>query len=188
MFLAPPAPACLLPGAGDGSRIARQHRCVKVADVYAQLQRIRGHRTGELTTEKLSFDLTALLRKITGAVGHDFRWSANAYLGQPFFGIDVNQLGEAAGAGKGQGADILVHQLGKQMGGFAVGAAADALRLIDYGRIPENEVLATVRRAVMVNHLEWQSHQLLGMFPGVGNGRRAADELWLGTIETTQTP
>ncbi len=40
--LPPPGPAQLLPGAGQGARIADQHRCVEAANVDAQLQGVGG--------------------------------------------------------------------------------------------------------------------------------------------------
>ena len=82
MFLAPPASACLLPGAGNGARISRQHRRLKVADIYAQLQRIRGHRAGKLSAEKLSFYLPTLFGKVAGAIWLYLRRPSDTYLGQ----------------------------------------------------------------------------------------------------------
>ncbi len=91
-------------------------------------------------------------------------------LGQLLPRIVIDKLGQAAGAGEGQGADFLLHQLGKKKGRFAVGAAAGLFLFIDQRRIPENEVLAAVRRAVIVHHREGQADQLFRMFARIGDG------------------
>ena len=96
-------------------------------------------------------------------------------LGQLLPGIVINKLGQAAGAGEGQGADFLLHQFGKKKGGFAVGAAAGRPFFIEQRRIPENEVLAAVGRAIIIHHRERQADQLFSMFARIGDGGRSAE-------------
>ena len=62
-----------------------------------------------------------------------------------------------------------------------------AARLWASGHIKKNKVLATARRAVIVNHLKRQAHQSFSVLSGVGYGCRTADELGGGTIKVTQT-
>ena len=50
------AASCLLPGAGNASRVACEHRGVQIADVYSQLQCCGGDETEKLAFEKLVLD------------------------------------------------------------------------------------------------------------------------------------
>ena len=76
-----------------------------------------------------------------------------------------------------ENASNALFQPGKKVGGFTVGAVPDAFGLVDNRRVPEDEVLPPVGGAVLGNDGEGQPRQLLRMLTGVGDGRRAADEL-----------
>ena len=77
--------------------------------------------------EKVALDLPAVFRQIAGAVGLDALGQRRLDAAQFIARVGIDQFGQAAGAGKGQRADILYQQFGKKVGGFGIGAAARAL-------------------------------------------------------------
>ena len=66
-----PGPARLLPDAGDGSRIADQHRRAQPADVDAQFEGIGGNDEFDRAIAQSFFDLAALGGQVAGAVAAD---------------------------------------------------------------------------------------------------------------------
>src|SRR5207302_3557831 len=61
----------LLPGAGDGARIAAEDRCIEVADVDAQLQGIGADHAAHRTVAKAVLDLAPLQRQVAAPVAAD---------------------------------------------------------------------------------------------------------------------
>ena len=78
----PPAgPARLLPGAGDRARIAVDDARLQLADVDAELQRVRADDAEDLAAAQAPLDLPPLLRQIAAAVAAD-RFAAQLVLHQ----------------------------------------------------------------------------------------------------------
>ncbi len=119
----------------------------------------------KLTAEKLLLYLAPLLGKIARTIRLDFLSQGRADFSQFAAGVVIDNLGKLAGANKGQGADILAHQLGEEVGRFTVGTAPDAFSLIYKWRIPEDKILSPVRRAVIIHHAKGQTHQLFRHAP-----------------------
>src|SRR5439155_5816936 len=63
----------LLPGAGDGARVAGQDRDVERADVDAQLECVRRDDTEDLAVPQASLDRPALRRQVAAPVAPDPR-------------------------------------------------------------------------------------------------------------------
>ena len=70
-FQPSPRPAHLLPGRGDGARVAGQDRCVQAADVDAQLQRVGRHHAEHFTRPQPGLDLAPLGGQVAAAVSAD---------------------------------------------------------------------------------------------------------------------
>ena len=64
-------PSRLLPGGGDRSRVAGDHRDVEAADVDAQFQRVRGDDAEDAPVLDAVLDLPPLLRQVSAAVAAD---------------------------------------------------------------------------------------------------------------------
>ena len=121
--------------------------------------------------------MPAVFRQVAGAVGLDAFGQRRFDRAQFVPRVGVNKFGQAAGVGESQRADVLLHQFRENVGGFAVGAAAGGLAVVNQRRVPEDKVLAAVGRAVIIHHLEGQAGQFLREFAGIGDGRRTEDKL-----------
>ena len=66
--LAPARPAHLLPGRGNGTRIARQHRHIEPADVDAELERIRADDAEQLAVAEPALDGPAFRGQVSAAI------------------------------------------------------------------------------------------------------------------------
>ena len=110
-----PRPAGLLPQAGDDARVAHQHRRIQVADVDAQLQRRGcGYPQQAPALAQAALDLPALFGAVAGAVGADAAGQFGRFVLQDAPGVEQNELGHAAGAGEGDGADAGLYEPGKE--------------------------------------------------------------------------
>ena len=67
----PPGPADLLPGTGDGARIAAEDRGIKVANIDPQLQGIGADHAAHRTVAKAVLDLAPLQRQVAAPVAAD---------------------------------------------------------------------------------------------------------------------
>src|SRR5208283_6138180 len=64
-------PARLLPGAGDGARVARHDAGLQVADVDAQFQGVCAHHAHDATVPQALFDITPEVRQVASPIaGH----------------------------------------------------------------------------------------------------------------------
>ena len=69
--LGTPRAAGLLPGAGDGARVAADHYRIHPADVHAEFERVGADQAEQLAVQKSALKRAALLWPVTGAVGAD---------------------------------------------------------------------------------------------------------------------
>ena len=179
---APAATPRLLPGAGNAAGITGKDGSFQVSDIYTQLQCIGRHHAQQLSAEQVLLYFPPVFGQISGAVRF---YQLSLVFIQVVSAVHVDQFGKLAGTGESKAADVLPDKLGKQAGGFAVTAAAGCFFLVNNRRIPENEGLLPVRRAIPVNQHELLAHQVLGVFQGVADGGGTADELRFGAIEFT---
>ncbi len=103
-------------------------------------------------------------------------------------GVAQDQLRLAAGEGEGDVAHLAPHQQSHQVGRLQVPAAAAARHLLHDRRVPEDDELAAPGRTVIGDHAQGQPGQLRCQLLGVGDGRRAADEAWIGPVVGAEAP
>ena len=72
-FQAPPGPPQLLPGGGDGARVAGQDGDIERADVHAELQGVRGDDAEDLAVAQATLDGPPLRRQVAAPVASDPR-------------------------------------------------------------------------------------------------------------------
>jgi hypothetical protein len=130
--LPPPAPAPpgLLPGARNAARVAVQNSGVESPSVYSKFKRVGGDDTQQLPSEQPPLDAAAVFRHVAGAVGHDELSQFIVDLLEALLRVDIDKLGEAAGAGEGQRAGALGDQRREEVGRLPVGAAPGCLLFV----------------------------------------------------------
>ena len=123
--------------------------------------------------EQVAVEAPPVLRQRAGAVRGNSLGEGVVGQYQLVADVDVQKLGQPATAHERQRAHAAAQKLGEYLGGLAVRAASAALRHVYHRRVPEQEILAAVWRAVLIDDVEWQPCQFLGMFSGVCDGGRA---------------
>ena len=138
--------------------------------------------------EESLLDGAAVLGQVARAVGPDSTRQRDGLLLQAVAGVDIDKLGGLAAAAKGDGANLVLHQLGKDVRGLGVRAAARRLLFVDERRVPQHEVLPAVGRAVVVDDLEGQPRQALGVLSRIRHRRRAQHKLRRAAVEGADAP
>ena len=137
---------------------------------------------------KPALDVAPLVGAIAGAVGSHPVGQGRRLVGQDAPGVEQDQLGHAAGAGEGDGADAGLDQVGKEARRLDVGAAARCLGLVDEGRVPQDEIASAGGRAVIFHHHRLDAGQAAQVLAGVGDGRRAGDDLRRRAVAGAHSP
>ena len=97
---APAGPARLLPGAGDGARIAAEDRRLQIADVDPQLQGVGRHDPHHLPAAEARLDLPAEVREVSPAVAGDELGVHRLSLGELILQVLRQDLDVQAARGK----------------------------------------------------------------------------------------
>ena len=72
-FAAATCAPCLLPKAGDRTRVSYEQRGIQSTHVDPKLQRVSCGHPQQFAAKQIALDLPALLRRVAGAVGGDAR-------------------------------------------------------------------------------------------------------------------
>ena len=174
VFAAPAAPG-LLPRAGDAAGVARERGRVQPADVYAQFQRVRRHHAQQVALQHALLDGAALLREIRSSVGADAGGEGRVVGAEAVARRHKHEFRLPARPNEDKRPRSAPHQRLQQRRGDAWRGRPRPLA-VDHGRIPKDEPLFAMRRAVLVHHLGGPAGQPLREFARVGDGGRAEDE------------
>jgi hypothetical protein len=184
-FQPPARPTHLLPGGGNGARVAGQDGCVQPADIDAQLQRIGRHDAEDFTRTQSRFYVAPLRRQVTAAIAADALYRSIAFA-QCLAQAGQQQLDGNPRLAKydrlAPGADERKRCSMRQ----PQRARPNSLALVDDRRIEHNDVLLAGRRAVAIDDRDGPSQQCLGECLRVADGRRAEDELGPRTVVLAQ--
>ena len=102
-------------------------RGVEVADVDAQLERVGGHDRQQLALGQPALELAPLRGRVAGAVGGDpLGQVVAAGVLQALAGEALDQLHAAARLQEADGAHVVLHQVGQQVGRLGEGRARAA--------------------------------------------------------------
>ncbi len=188
---APARPARLLPGAGDGARIAAEDRRLQIADVDPQLQGVGRHDPHHLAAAEARLDLPAEVGEVSPAVAGDELGVHGLSLGELILQVLRQDLDVQAARGKDDRLDVVFDQLRGHLPDRRQGGLADAELPVDDGRIVEDEGLGRRRRPALVDERDGPLQEPLRVLPGIGDRGRAADEDRVAAVEAAdpdQTP
>ena len=130
----------------------------------------------------MPFNLAAFARKITAAVAsHGPRGERTAVGG--VFEIADEDLGCEAAVGEDEGLLSAFEKAESEATGLGDVAAPDAKLLVHNRRIVEGEVAFALGCAVRFDFGDRLFDEFLRKLFRIGDGGRAADEAWLGTVE-----
>ena len=181
-LLAASGAARLLPGAGNRAGEAGDHAGLKLADVDAQFQRVRGHHRPHLARPQARFDGAAFGGEIAAAVAAEFVRVATG-VAHGIAQIGEQQFGAQPRTGEKDGLHVVVEQAFADFLRFQQAAAPQAQFGIDEGRVVEEEVLFAGGRAIFVDEGDGRFDQAVGVFGGVGDGGRGEDEVGISAVE-----
>ena len=144
------------------------------------------HHGPQLAAEQPPLDVAALLRRVTGSVGHDGAGCQRIAILEAPARVAVDQLGRLARGGEVDRPPSGEHRLGQDVARLGQRALAHAEGDVDERRVPQDDRLLGSRRAVVVDRGEGQADQPFGERPRVGDGRRGQHELRLGAVGRAQ--
>ena len=125
--------------------------------------------------------------QVAAAVGCYAASEGGVELAQPRSGPNRQQLRGLPASDERQRPHLSEHQLRQQQRRLVGRAPAPAVDRVGHGRVPEHEVLAAERRAVVVYDPERHASQAFGVLAGVGKRGGAHDELRVGAEPFAQT-
>ena len=172
---AAPGSAHLLPGAGDGARVADADRRVERADVDAELEGVRGHHPADAPVPQPGLDLVPLVRQVAAPIATDRVRVA---------GRRLERLAQVAGEHldrrpRAREGDRLHAAADEPLGEALPGEQRrrpDAELPVGDRRVDDEDVLAAGRRAVVVDDGDRRLEDPLGKLPGIRDRGGGADE------------
>ena len=177
---APAGPAPLLPEAGDRPREPHRDRAVEQADVDPQLERVGGRDAQELALDEPPLDLAALGRRVAGAVRGE---PCGRLRVQTLAREAVDQLRRLAALGEADRAQAARRELGQEARALPERAGAELQRLVQHGRVPEDDRARSPRGAVVLDHGGVDPEERARQLARVGDRGRREQELGLGAVD-----
>ena len=151
--LAAPGAAHLLPGAGDGARVAGQHGHVQPADVDAELQGVGADDAEDLAGAQAGLDGAPLRRQVAAAIAaHALQRPAPVAQRLPQAG--QQQLHGDARPPEDDGLAAGAQERERRLLGETQRARPDAHAEVGGPRVEHHDVLLAARRAVAVDHAD----------------------------------
>ena len=173
---APAGAARLLPGRGDGARIAHQHRRVEAADVDPELERVRGDDPEHRALAQPALDLAALERQVAAAVAADDAFGARLRL-ERLLQVGHEHLGREPRGGEHDRLQPLAEERQRHVARRVERRLADAELAVHDRRVVDREVALAARRAALVDERHLALGQALRQLLRVADRGRGADEL-----------
>ena len=136
--------------------------------------------------EEAALDVAPLLRRVAGAVGRDALGRVAVAVFEAPAGVGVDELRGLARRGEADDAQAAQDRLGDHVARLGQRARALAEGGVEQRRVPEDDRLLGLRRAVVGDLREGQSDELLGERSRVGDGRRGQDEARVGAVVAAQ--
>ena len=180
-------PARLLPGGGDGSGVAGDHRDVEAADVDPEFQRVRGDDAEDAPVLDAVLDFPPFLRKVAAAVAAD----EVAPVGT---GFDVllqvldEHLGLGPGAGEHDRLQVALEETPGDPARLAHRRAANPEFRVHHRRVVEQEEAFRPGGAAPVHERDRTLGESLRQLPGVRDGGGTENELGGGAVVGAHPP
>ena len=162
--------------------ISGQDGDVQGPDVDPQLEGVRRDDAQDLALAQALLDLAPLEGQVAAAVAADQAFVLDRPL-DVLLEVGEEDLGDQAALGEDDGLEAVPQEERGHPARFVDVGTPDAQGLVDDGRRVEDEVLLAPRGAVVVDESHRGLDHLLGHFDGIGDGRRAQDELRVGAVE-----
>ena len=180
-------PSGLLPGAGDGTRIADHDAGLQIADVDPQFQGVGAHHAHHLAIPQSRFDLAPQVGEIAAPVsGHEPRVERLSPA-EPVLQVFGQYLDVQAAGGENDRLDGVGDEVRGQLSGHGQGGLPDTELAVHDRRVAENERFGGRRGAALCDHRDRPFEQVLRMLAGVGHGRGTADENRVLTVEAADS-
>ncbi len=173
--------AHLLPGAGDGARIADADRRVETADVDPELERVGCHHPAHAAVAEPGLDRVPLVRQVAAAIAADGVRMAGRRL-ERLPQVGRQHLDRRARAREGDRLHPATDQPLRQALPGEERGAADAELLVGDRWVDDEDVLAARWGAVVVDQLDRGLQDALGQLARVGDGGAGADEDGIGAV------
>ncbi len=176
-------PAELLPGGGDGPRVADQDGGLQAADVDAELERVGAHHAGDLSAAQAGLDLAPPQRQVARAVAADPLAGVESRR-QRLLQVGEHHLDLKPAAAEDDGLYALADPGRRDASRLEHRAAPHAHLAVDQRRVVEDEAPLAARRPASIHELHPLAlQQALGQLGRVGDGRRGAEEAGRGAVE-----
>ncbi len=171
--------------ARDGSREADADRCVELADIDTQLQRVGRDHPEQLAHRQPTLDVLPLRRGVSGAIGSD----ALRKLGfEPIDRVAQDQLDSLARLDEADRAGTLRDELGEELGCLIQRRCAQPELLVEQRRVPHRDVTRRLRRGVVIDEVErLKSREPLGKLDRVSDRRARQQEPRLTPMDRRRT-
>ena len=150
---APPRAAHLLPGPGDGSRVAGEHRHVQAADVDAQLEGVRADDPQHLAVPQAALDRPSLRGQVAAPVAAD-AVARPEVLAQRLAQVREHDLDRHPRLPEDHGLAPGAQERQRPALGERQGGAARPGGGVHHRRVHEQQVLLAGRRPVAVDQLD----------------------------------
>ena len=183
----PPGPPGLLPGAGDGARVASHHATAQLPDVHPQFERVGRDDAAYLPLAQPALNTAPFAGEVAAPVALH-RLGVAPGGGDGVAQVGEQHLGGQAGAGKDDGLHVGLEETRGNVLGRQCGAAPDAQLCIHQRRVVQNKVLCPLRSAVVVHQRDGRLDQMLGQFARVGDGGGGAEEARIGAVKPAHPP
>src|SRR5205814_9764623 len=170
-------PAPHLPKRSDRARERDADRGVELADVDAELQRVRRAHGHQLARGETVLDLAPLRRRITGPIWRDQLTEIGpAGVLEPQARELLEQLDSATRLEETDRPYALLHEPCEHVRRLRQGRHARARLLVEQRRVPHGHLPLGARRAVAVDEPELDARQLVGELERVRDRRAREDE------------
>ena len=177
---AAPGPADLLPQSRPGPGEAGQQHGVQPADVDPELEGVGGGEADQLAGAERRLDVAPLLGEVAAAVRRHPGRERGVDLTEKLGGGHRHLLRAAAGPDERQGADVLDHQVGKEVGRLRRRGPPDRRAVLAgprrEGGFPERQRDLTSGRLVSGDGQDVQTSEPPGGHCGIGHRGRREDE------------
>ena len=181
--LAAAGTAPLLAQGGDRAGEAHDDRAVEVADVDAELKCVGGDHCAQVAARQALLDLAAHLRRVARAVGLHALGQRGLAPRQLLAHAAQDQLDELSAGREADDALVVAHQLRDEVDGLVDARGALAGGLVEQRGVPQRDVAAGARRAVVVDNRHVDAGERTERLVRIAHGGGGKKKLRRGAVE-----
>ncbi len=176
MTRAPPRPARLLPGAGDGTGITRHDAGLQVADIDAQLQGVGADNTHHLPLTESLFHFPPQVGKIAPPVARHELGVAGLAFSELVLQVFRQDFHVEAAGGEDDGLDVVGDKVRRHLARRRHRRLPDTELAVDDGGIEEDKGLRRRGGTAFVDQVHGTADDPLRVFLRIGHRGGTADE------------